>query len=516
MEALREAPPVTKPPAKYTPRAERPVVPIARKAPKAPAPPAPKVPKAIDNPYHQWLERYQLQPVLFVQEVFGVEPDPWQREVLEAYGSRKHRRMSIRSGHGVGKTTVLAWIILHHALTRFPQKTVCTAPTTAQLFDALMAETKAWLKKLPPGLQSMYEVKADRVELVAAPEESFIAFRTSSPEKPEALAGVHSAHVLLVADEASGIPEAIYEAASGSMSGHNALTILAGNPVRTSGLFFDTHNNADIAKMWWLKHVSCHDSPRCTPDFFADMNARYGEGSNAYRVRVLGEFPLAEANVVIPYENLQAALTRDVRPQVVHAIWGLDCGESQDPSALAKRKGNVLEEKTKEFRCEDEIMRAVAWVKGEWDATPKIERPSEINVDSIGIGSGVASRLRELGLPARSINVSETAPMKEQFMRLRDELWWKGREWFAKRDCNIAGDEKLAAELGRPTYEPQPNGKTKVEAKKDTKKRTKTRSPNRADAFLLTLASDAITAAGTDPAPTSWSQAQERDLGMVA
>lgn len=505
-----------RPPAKYTPRSERPEVRISRK-PAKPAPtPPPKVPKAIDNPYHQWLERYQLQPVLFVQEVFGVEPDAWQREVLEAYGSRRHRRMSIRSGHGVGKTTVLAWIILHHALTRFPQKTVCTAPTTAQLFDALMAETKAWLKKLPPGLQEMYEIKADRVELVAAPEESFIAFRTSSPEKPEALAGVHSDHVLLVADEASGIPEAIYEAASGSMSGHNALTILAGNPVRTSGLFFDTHNNADIAKMWWLKHVSCHDSPRCTPDFFADMNARYGEGSNAYRVRVLGEFPLAEANVVIPYELLHAALDRDVRPAMVRPIWGLDVGLSQDPSALCKRRGNVLEEKTKEFRCDDDLMKAVAWVKAEWDATPKPDRPSEINVDFIGLGAGVAARLRELGLPARGINVAETAAMNDQFARVRDELWWRGREWFSKRDCNIAGDELLARELSRPTYEPMPSGKTKVEAKKDTKKRTKTRSPNRADAFLLTLASDAITAAGTDPAPTSWAAPLERDIGMVA
>ena len=498
-------------PAKYTPRDQRPG---PKPKPRAPLPPPRPEPKpAPNNPFLPWIDLYQRDPVRFVREVFGVEPDAWQQEVLEAYGGRKHRRMSIRSGHGVGKTTVLAWIIIHHALTRFPQKTVCTAPTTAQLFDALMAETKAWLKKLPGGLADRFEIKADRIELIGAPEESFVSFRTSSPEKPEALAGIHSDHVLLVADEASGIPEAIFEAAAGSMSGHNALTLLAGNPVRTSGLFFDTHNR--LQALWWTRRVSCHDSPRCTADFFEDMDARYGKDSNAYRVRVLGEFPLAEANVVIPFELLQASLTRDVRPQLVHSIWGVDIGQSVDPSAIAKRRGNVLEEPTEEFRCEDDLMKAVAWVKAHWDKTPKQDRPTEVNFDAIGVGAGVAHRCRELGMPARAINVAETAPMADQFARLRDELWWKGREWFQKRDCNTAGDEKLTQELGRPTYEPTPTGKTKVEGKKDTKKRTKTRSPNRADAFLLTLASEAITASGTQDVSTTWKQPLERDLGSL-
>jgi len=361
----------------------------------------------------------------------------------------------------------------------------------------------------------MFEIKADRIELIAAPEESFVSFRTSSPEKPEALAGVHSDHVLLVADEASGIPEAIFEAAAGSMSGHNALTVLAGNPVRTSGLFFETHHQ--LKELWWTKHVSCHDSPRCTPDFFEDMDARYGKDSNAYRVRVLGEFPLAEANTVIPFELLEASLRREVVPQKVRPIWGLDVGLEGDPSAIAKRQGNVLAEKTQEFRAaDDELMRVVGWVKGQWETTVPSERPSDINCDSIGLGSGVASRLRELGLPARSINVAESAPMKEQFARLRDELWWKGREWFQKRDCNLSADEALATELSRPTYAPTVAGKTKVEGKKETKKRTKTRSPNRADAFLLTFASEAITASGVEDVSVSWKKPLEREIkGLV-
>ncbi|MFW1856958.1 hypothetical protein, partial [Acinetobacter ursingii] len=89
----------------------------------------------------------------------------------------------------------------------YPQKVVATAPTSAQLFDALAAETKSWITRLPPALRDLLEVKADRIDLKADPNGSFISFRTSRAESPEAMQGVHSDKVLLLADEASGIPE---------------------------------------------------------------------------------------------------------------------------------------------------------------------------------------------------------------------------------------------------------------------------------------------------------------------
>ena len=504
-------------PAKYTPRAQRPAVktksPVVRRE------------KPARNPWLDFLDRYAGNPVLFVREVLGVGPDvfdaagkqtsgifPNQLELLEAYGSGA-RRITKRTGHGVGKTTADAWIIVHHAVCRFPQKTVCTAPTSKQLFDALYAETVTWFKKLPANVQALFEIKSESIELIRARTESFVSFRTSSAEKPEALAGVHSSWVLFIVDEASGVPEAIFEAGAGSMSGHNATTILTGNPVRTSGLFFDSHNKPEVMTQWVRLHATCEGHPNISPDFLAQMKAQYGEGSNAYRVRVLGEFPTSEANTVIPYELAHLALTRDVHPLPVQSVWGLDVGITNDPSCLAKRQGNVLEEKTEEFKADGDPMKVVGWVMGHWNRTLPHRRPSDINVDSIGLGAGVAYRLMELGLPARPVNVSESPAMTEQFPRLRDELWWRGREWFQKRDCSVAGDEALVAELVRPTYEPTTANKIQVESKKKTKERTKTRSPNRADAFLLTLASEAITAAGTEINPRSWSRPLERTIG---
>lgn len=466
------------------------------------------------NPWLEFLARYAEDPVLFVREVLGADPHPNQLAMLEAYG-RRERLISMRSGHRVGKTTTLAWIIIHQLVVRCPQKTVCTAPTTKQLFEALRAETVMWFGRLPGHIQALYEVKSEEIILRKAPAESFVSFRTSSAEKPEALAGVHSEWVLLICDEASGIPEAIFEGAIGSLAGKNVIQILAGNPVRRSGLFYDTFHK--LRSRWTTFHVSCVGHPNVTPAFIEDVASRYGERSNAYRVRVLGEFPLADDDTVIPYELIESALHRDVAGKQVTSTWGLDVArKGRDACALAKRRGNVLEEKVRIWRGKD-TMETVGIVKSAWDETPIGRRPLYIFVDAIGLGAGVADRLRELGLPAISVNVSETAALSEKYERLRSELWFKGRDFLDKKDCSLAGDEDLAFELALPIFDYTSSGKLKVEEKKLTVKRTGEQSPNRADAFLLTLVNDAATALGlTSEAARSWKEPIRRVLkGLV-
>lgn len=470
-------------------------------------------PQAADNPLVEFIDRYQHDPVLFVREQLGAEPDEKQASVLRDIAAGK-RRISVVSGHGVGKTTLLAWALVWFACTRFPQKCVCTAPTSAQLFDALAAEAKAWFKRLAPALQELFDIKSESINLRAAPEESFISFRTSRADTPEALAGVHSANVLLIADEASGVPEQVFEAAAGSMSGHTATTVLAGNPVRTSGLFFDTHHK--LRDLWSTHHISCVGHPRIAADFVADMARRYGEESNAFRVRVLGLFPKGDDDTVIPYELVQAALQRDVAPSNVKPLWGVDCARfGSDKSALARRRGNTLMQPVQEWAGLD-TMQLAGRIKAEYDVTTPSTRPTEILVDEIGLGAGVLDRLRELGLPARGINVGE-APVvfNDRYMNLRAELWFKGRDWFAAKNVNIANDEKLLAELVAPRFQYTSTGKVKVEAKEDMKKRG-IPSPNRADAFLLTLASEAISASAGSKGSTSWTEPLRRKLkGLV-
>jgi len=465
-----------------------------------------------NNPFADFAQNYAYDSVRFVREVMGVQPDPWQEQLLRWYDARE-RRISVRSGHGVGKSTVVSWIMLHHQILRLPQKTVVTAPTSAQLFDALFAELKTWLLKLPPALRSLLDVKQDRVVLKSAPDESFISARTSRAEQPEALQGVHSEHVLLVADEASGVPEKVFEAAAGSMSGEHATTILLGNPVRGSGFFFDTHHR--LSSSWKTMRVSCYDSPRVSQAFIDDMAARYGEDSNAFRVRVLGEFPLTDDDTVISLDLVESAMHRDVETNP-HAgiIWGVDVARfGGDSNALAKRQANVLLEPVRMWKGRD-LMQTTGLIKAEWDACDLRDRPVEILVDAIGLGSGVVDRLRELGLPCRGVNVAELPAMGETYLNLRAELWFKARQWLSGRDCSLPEDEELRASLVTPKYKFTSNGKIQIESKDDMKKRGLP-SPDAGDAFVLTLASDAaIGAHGRDYA-SDWKKPLKRNLSLV-
>lgn len=465
------------------------------------------------NPFVEFVKRYRKNPVLFVREVLNTAPDPWQIEFLNHIAAN-NRRISVRSGHGVGKSTAAAWAMLWYLFLRFPVKIVVTAPTSSQLYDALFAEVKRWVKVLPQALQDQLEVKQDRIELKDANNEGFISARTSRAEQPEALQGVHSDNVMLVADEASGIPEQVFEAAAGSMSGHSAVTLLLGNPVRSSGFFFDTHNR--LSQDWVTMRVSCEDSPRVSAAYIDEMKARYGEESNAYRIRVLGEFPRSDDDTVIPMELLEMAMARDVAPSA-HApiVWGLDVARfGSDRSALCKRQGNAVLEPIKTWKNLD-LMQLTGAVVAEYEVLMPSQRPREILVDSIGLGAGVVDRLRELNLPARGINVAESPAMGTTYRNLKAELWHKAKAWLEARDCWMPKDELLVAELATVRYSFTSSGKIQIEGKDEIRKRGLA-SPDRADAFCLTFAGDAVIGAYGSSASSKWSQPLRRNIPRVA
>lgn len=443
------------------------------------------------------ITEYQDDPVGFFRDVLNAEPDPWQAQFLRHVAGGK-RRISVRAGHGVGKSTGCVGAIIWHMVTRFPQKTIITAPTAGQLFDALFAELKMWLNRLPGPIKALFEMTSEKVTLKAAPEASFVSARTSSAERPEALAGVHSEHVLLIVDEASAVPEAVFESAAGSMSGENACTILIGNPTRNTGLFFRTHH--ELAREWTTMHVSCLDSPRVSADFVKQIKDTYGETSNAYRVRVLGEFALREDDTLISAELIDSAMSRDIQPDPqAPLVFGLDVARfGDDRSVLCKRRGNVVTE-FKSWQGLD-LMQLTGAVVNEI----RKDSPAEICIDAIGLGSGVADRLREvapvekLKIAVRDVNVSEASAMNDQAAKLRDELWLSAKDWLDKRACKLPKDDDLRAELAAPTYTFTSNGKVKVEGKAEMKRRGM-RSPDKADALCLTFASIASRIGGNSP-----------------
>jgi len=444
------------------------------------------------------LEEFHSDPVLFVETVLQATPQKWQAEALMAIANND--RVAIKSGHGVGKTAMLSWAVLWWLLTHYPCKVAVTANTAHQLSDVLWTEIDKWARALPQGFKDLLEFKTDKISLRGA-SDSFAVARTSRRENPEALQGFHSENMLFVCEEASGIPDVVFQVGEGAMSTPGAKTIMAGNPTRSDGFFYEAFHGQ--REQWKCMTVSCEDATTVSEDFLENMAAKYGVDSNIYRVRVLGEFPTQSDDVLLPLHLVEEALKRDVEASpTTPVIWGLDVARfGSDRSALAKRQGQVLIEPVKSWQNKD-LMEMAGIVLAEFDATPYRLKPQAIYIDAIGIGAGLADRLRELDLPAVAISVSETASLKDRFNRLRDELFWNSREWFEARDCHMPDDQTLISELTAIRYKYLSTGKLKIESKDEMKRRGQ-RSPDLADAFVLTFAEQGALAGGWSRGYTS-------------
>lgn len=434
--------------------------------------------------------------VYFVKHVLGVEHiEDWQLELLTELDGGV-TKVSVRSGHGVGKTAFCAWNALHFLLFRDDVKVIVTSPSFKQMNDGLIPEVQKWLAKVPDWMAANVESISDRIVRKPNTKNNFISFRTARKENPEALAGVHAAHVLIIVDEASGVDEIVYETGQGALSTKGALAILIGNPTKPSGFFYKTQTI--LKDLWLTRKVSCMDSSRVSDEYIESQKRTYGVDSREFAVRVLGEFPEAGADAVIPRSFVESAVDRDVHVKDFPLVWGIDPGRGGDPSGFISRTDNAILE-AEELRF-DNLMRIVGWVKTKWDTTPNSKRPTAIYVDSIGLGAGVYDRLNELELPVVSVNVSEVAAMSDRYMRLRAELWYKAREWFEQMNKFIPSQlpnlRQLIEELASVEQRIMSSGKVDIESKEQMKRRG-VPSPNLADAFVLTFAQEGAIATGS-------------------
>lgn len=433
---------------------------------------------AVHNAILRWREE---GPARFAVDALGSEPTDQQWEGSRALAKR--RRVSIRSGHGTGKSAMTSWTILW-GLFCFPEiKIPCTAPTAHQLGDVLWSELGTWHRRLPQELRSEIVITSERAFRADRPEGAFAVPRTARAEQPEALQGFHAPTLLFLIDEASGVPDQVFEVAEGALTTPGAYVLMVGNPTRNAGYFYDSHHarRASWAALQW----DARKSPLVSADYVQSMAERYGDESAIFRIRVAGEFA-GSPDGVVPLDLIESAIDRDVET-TGPMRWGLDVARfGDDRTALCKRRGNTLVEPVKTWTGRD-TMQTVGLLQIEYDETPVADRPEAICIDVIGLGAGVFDRAKELGLPVIGVNVSQSPSVRQQYNKLRDELWFEAREWFARRDCRIVQDDDLIAELTLPQYRVLSNGKKQVQSKDDIKK-AGINSPDLADAFCLTFA----------------------------
>jgi len=245
---------------------------------------------------------FQYDSLGFVKTFFGVTPDEWQAEALCALDAGED--VAVRSGHGVGKTALLAWMCIK-TLACFPYaKVPCTAPTQHQLRDLLWAEIAYWLNRSP--LQSLMKWTATGLSMAGYEESWFAAARTAN--RSENLAGFHAPKLLYLIDEASGIDDPIFETIEGAMTTQGAQLVMAGNPTRISGYFFDAFHKA--RRRWHCMHVSSESCSRVTSDYPKRMAEKWGKDTDIYRVRVLGDFPSGDSTAFINLSIVEDAVSR--------------------------------------------------------------------------------------------------------------------------------------------------------------------------------------------------------------
>ena len=480
------------------PGAPGPDTPVRGREPKPPlvATAPPRTGSLSVDEFKAWGTKYRQNLLGFIQDTWNAVPDRWQADLARKFQTGQHRRMAIASGHGVGKTCFDAWVAIWFLLTRFPCKIPITAPSQGTLQDGLFAEIKLWIGKMPRALRDLVEVTSDRVVLKAAPERAFLTVRTARADKPDALQGIHADYVLMIVDEPTGVADAIFESAQGSLAGPARYMLMTGNPVYASGYFYESiTTNKDTT--WDVTTVSCYDAQRVPPEYIEEMAALYGEESNVFRVRVLGLPPKGDDDTIIPLHLIQAAFERDIAPSAAAPIeWGLDVARlGANQAALVRRQGPRLLGPPTRYTNSD-LMQLTGRVAAEYQGLPPDSQPAAIYVDAIGMGAGVVDRLRELGLPVIGINVSESQALNPTHFNLKSELWWRARAWFAGLMCQMDPEDNLVKALSVVRIDHHSTGKLLVESKDKLARRLKSRLPamDAADAFVLTFAGTAATA----------------------
>ena len=485
---------------------------------------------------------WRADPVLYARTRIGINPTRQQQHVLEAIAP-PGAKVTVRAGHGVGKTTAAAIAIWWHLEVFEFCKIPCTAPTASQLHRVLWAELSKIMRRADEHavktkleeafwLSTLCKINQDLVGDRGAPNEWCALARTARADVPDALQGFHASDLEVTADdkiikrsetsgalmfvieEASGVPEPIFEVALGALTADDARLLMIGNPVRSTGYFADSH--LKHRSLFTPIHLSGKESPLQPPDYRARLVRQYGEGSNVVRVRADGEFPSQDDDVLIPFELVEPCLYREA-VGIGELVLGVDPARfGDDRTVLLIRRGNKV--LGIYVHTKEDTMKTAGRIM----ALHEKMHFNRIAIDTIGIGSGVYDRCLELGAPVSAVNVAEAATMparkphsnydprapRERFERhdmvpklIRDYVWMETLTWFQEESPSLMFDPEdvdqvanandLAAELCTVRYSFDSSGRVTIESKDEMKKRmVPPRSPDLADALCATFAPD--------------------------
>jgi hypothetical protein len=406
---------------------------------------------------------------------------------------------AVASGNGIGKTGLLAWVVLWAIVTFEDTRGVVTAGTESQLRTRLWSEVAKWFSQLPESLRSMFTLTATALFNKQSERNWRIDAVPWTERNREAFSGLHNLkkRVLVIYDECSMIPEPIWRATISMLSDAETEIIwcVFGNPTRTDGVFPTLFPPGDFSRMWWHKNVDSRTVSLTDKAAIQEKLDYYGADSNYARSHVYGQFPLASANSLIPSDRVEVAAVR--RDAVAHAaepiVMGVDVssGHSTAISVVAIRQGpdaRTLGQHKFPGVEPNALCYEIAKLASQVN-------PTAIFVDATGVGAGVPARLRELGYPAHPVELGSRAPVSDiRCSNLRAYCWTQMSAWL--KVGAIVNDAELKAQLCAPEYSESERGLT-IEKKEHMASRG-IASPDCADALSLTFSYPVHTAAMSD------------------
>lgn len=385
------------------------------------------------------IAQWRSDPVLFVREVFGTEPDFWQVDFLLAYN--KNERVGAKAAKGCGKTAVLAWCAWHFLLTRPYAKIVATSITGDNLKDGLWSEMAKWMNKSEL-LKAAFTWTATRIYANDSPETWFMSARTwprnaNAEQQADTLAGLHADYILFILDEVGGIPDSVMATAEAALaSGIECKLLICGNPTHLTGPLYRACTSA--ASLWKIIEITGDpDDPkrsaRIKIEWAREQIKQHGRDHPWVMVNVLGKFPPASLNALLGPDEMEAAFNR-ILPVTAYdfaaKILGVDVArQGGDRTVIFPRQGLVAF-KPKVMRIPNlmDIAAVVAQAITTW-------RPDAVFVDATGgWGWGVIDKLQSLGhavIPVEYSGKSSNA----RYTNKRTEMSFEAAEWVKRGGC---------------------------------------------------------------------------------
>lgn len=433
----------------------------------------------------------------FEDFVKGEEVTWQQTAILLGVGAavrhEAHPRITVRSGHGIGKSTTLSWLLLWYLFCFKNSQIPCTAPTGDQMHDILWKEVQIWLSRMPKEISSLYDWSNDYIKMLESPQTWFARARTARKENPEALAGIHADFVLYLIDEASGVPDEIFNTGEGALTGDNYLFVMISNPTRLTGYFYDSHHGD--SDNWQCFHFNSEESPVVNQKFVQRIIDKHGINSDEYRIRVKGDFPkedgLDDGGYVSLLTEADLRFTQDgtfTGPKRM----GVDpSGEGKDTTDWVIRDNykakRVASEKISNPKSIAQKTLTLMEVYGVEDV--------DIYIDNFGEGANVAQELALSGKKVNGINVGDTIPKDEEeydkingekiFINRRAKAYWMLRRWL-RTGAEICEHKVWKDQLTSNRYRTELSGRIKMMGKREMRKNS-IKSPNAYDALMLTF-----------------------------